>query len=266
MLKQQLYIMALILVMIFSIFTVKVFGYSTKEYGLAIAREADQRTNGFGDFTAKLEMILRNAYGDESVRNLRNQTLEVERDGDKTLTIFDYPPDVKGTVMLTVTHKIKHDDQWLYIPAIKRVKRIASANKAGPFMGSEFAYEDISSQEVEKYTYNFLREENYMGQKCYVVERFPVSSYSGYTRQVVWFDKAEYRFIKIDFYDRKNTLLKTLTFHNYKKYLGRFWRASKTLMINHQTDKSTQVNWRNYHFRTGLTNRDFNRSSLKRIR
>ena len=119
------------------------------EKGLTIAREADRRDNGFGDFTARMEMILRNRQGEESTRRLRISTLEVKGDGDKGLSVFDEPADVKGTALLTFTHKAGEDDQWLYLPALKRVKRIASANKSGPFMGSEFAYEDVASQEIE---------------------------------------------------------------------------------------------------------------------
>jgi hypothetical protein len=79
--------------------------------------------------------------------------------------------------------------------ALKRVKRIASADKSGALMGSEFVYEDVSSQEVEKYTYQYLRDEIYDGQHCFVIERYPVDRYSGYKGQVVWLDKAEYRYV-----------------------------------------------------------------------
>ena len=141
---------------------------------------------------------------------MKNKTLEGTTDGDKSLIIFEKPRDVKGTATLTFTHKEGSDDQWLYLPAIKRVKRISSNNKSGPFMGSEFAYEDLSSQEVEKYNYKHLRDETFDGKDCYVVERIPMDKYSGYTKQVAWIDKAEYRALKIDFYDRKKSLLKTL--------------------------------------------------------
>ncbi len=242
------------------------FAETAEEKGLTIAKEADKRDNGFGDFTANLIMTLRNKQGEESIRDMRSKTLEVEDDGDKSLTIFDRPQDVKGTALLTFTHKVGSDDQWLYLPALKRVKRIASNNKSGPFMGSEFAYEDISSQEVEKYTYKYLRDEQLDGEDMFVLERYPVDKKSGYTRQVVWIDKSEYRERKIDYYDRKNSLLKTLTFSDYNKYLDKFWRASTMDMINHQTGKSTRLSWSDYKFGTGLTPRDFDRNSLKRAR
>lgn len=237
-----------------------------EEKGLEIAVETDRRDTGFHDSTASMRMLLRNRQGEESTRDIRVKTLEVENDGDKSLTIFDSPADVKGTAFLSFTHKSGPDDQWLYLPALKRVKRIASRNKSGPFMGSEFAYEDLSSQEVEKYTYKYLRDESYEGMDCFVIERDPVDKYSGYTRQVVWIDKAEYRPQKIVYYDRKNSLLKTLTFADYRQFLDRYWRSHDMFMENHQTGKSTRLTWSQYKFRTGLTDRDFDRNSLKRVR
>jgi outer membrane lipoprotein-sorting protein len=238
-----------------------------EENGLAIAQEADRRDAGFGDFTADILMILKNKQGREKIRKIRIRTLEVEGDGDKSLTIFDEPRDVKGTAFLTFSHKARNDDQWLYLPALKRVKRISSRNKSSSFVGSEFAYEDISSQEVEKYTYKRLRDEAYDGQECFVVESYPVDTKnSGYTRQVAWIDKSEYRTLKVDYYDRKGSLLKTLTIEGYQKYLDKYWRADKMNMVNHQNGKSTKLVWSNYRFRLGLKDRDFNKNSLRRAR
>ncbi len=234
--------------------------------GLAIAIEADKRDTGWGDQESSLEMTLRNRHGDKSIREMHNKTLEVKGDGDKTLIVFDRPRDVKGTAFLSFTHAIKPDDQWLYLPALKRVKRISSSNKSGPFMGSEFAYEDISSQEVEKYNYKFIKNDVYNGRPVFVVERFPRYENSGYTRMITWLDKKTYRPLKIDFYDRKNALLKTLTYHDYKQYKGKYWRADRMEMVNHITGKSTTLLWKNYKFGNGLGDRDFDRSSLKRAR
>jgi outer membrane lipoprotein-sorting protein len=237
-----------------------------EEQGLAIAQEADRRDSGFGDYTSDVKMILKNKHGQESTREIRSRTLEVDGDGDKSMTIFDKPRDVKGTALLSFTHKEGPDDQWLYLPALKRVKRIASDNKSGPFMGSEFAYEDISSQEVEKYTYKFLRDDTFNGMEVFVFERYPVDKKSGYTRQIVWLDKEHYKERKIEFYDRKNALLKTLLFTEYNQYLDHYWRAHDMYMENHQTGKSTKLLQSNYQYRTGLKDRDFDKNSLKRIR
>jgi len=240
---------------------------SPEERGLAIAKEADLRDAGFKDFTADMTMILRNKHGRESKRAIRLKTLEVKGDGDKSLSVFDTPRDVKGTAFLSFSHKTGDDEQWLYLPALKRVKRINSRNKSGSFMGSEFSFEDIASQEVEKYTYKYLKDQEYNGLPCFVTESYPVDQKnSGYTKRISWLDQAEYRLQKVEYFDRKNTLLKTLTVKGYQQYLGKYWRPEKMEMVNHQTGKSTTLTWQNYAFKTGLSPKDFNVTSLKRIR
>lgn len=238
-----------------------------EEKGLSIAKEADIRDRGFKNLKSNMLMVLKNRHGKESTRRMNMKVLEVDGDGDKSLTIFNNPKDVKGTAFLNFTHKTGDDDQWLYLPALKRVKRISSRNKSGSFMGSEFAYEDISSQEVEKYTYNWIRDEEYNGQDCFVVEYYPVDTKNtGYTRQVGWIDKQEYRTQKVEYFDRKNSHLKTLTLKGYKKYLDRFWRPDELNMVNHQNGKSTRLEFSDYKFQTGLKDRDFNKNSLKRVK
>jgi len=237
-----------------------------EERGLQIAIAADARDSGWGDSKATLRMILRNRHGEESTREMRTRNLEVEGDGDKLLVIFDQPADVQNTAFLTFTHQEGPDDRWLYLPALKRVKRISSNNKSGPFMGSEFAYEDLTSQEVDKYTYRWLRDVTVDGIDLFVIERYPVDENSGYTRQVVWIDKDEYRTWKVDFYDRKGDLLKTLRYMGYQEYSGKYWRPDVMRMVNHQTGKSTLLRWIEYEFQTGLADRDFNRNSLSRLR
>ncbi|MEM9555956.1 MAG: outer membrane lipoprotein-sorting protein [Acidobacteriota bacterium] len=241
-------------------------GLDAAAQGLAIAEAADHRDTGFGDSRATLTMILRNAHGGESTRELRNRTLEQAGDGDKSLVIFDHPRDVKGTAFLTFSHVDGDDDQWLYLPALERVKRISSSNKSGPFMGSEFAYEDISSQEVEEYSHRLLREEALDGEPTWVLERVPVHPKSGYTRQEVWIDQAELRTLKVVYYDRKGDLLKTLEQSDFALYLDRFWRPLRMSMVNHQTGKSTELLWSEYTFGNGYTDGDFDRASLARAR
>ncbi|WP_242131493.1 outer membrane lipoprotein-sorting protein [Aestuariivivens marinum] len=232
-----------------------------QDRGLEIAKAAEKADLGFKSLTSDLKMVLRNKNGQVSERALEVRTLELVEDGDKSLIVFSSPKDVKGTSTLTYTHKVGPDDQWLYLPSIKRVKRISSNNKSGPFVGSEFAYEDLSSQEVEKYTYKFLKEEN----NHLVVEQYPVDPKSGYTRRVVTYNKgAGYRIETIEFYDRKNALLKTLTYSDYKLYKNKFWRAAKLNMVNHQSKKETLLEFLNYDFDMNLTDDDFTQNALKR--
>ncbi len=234
---------------------------SAEERGLQIAKEADKADQGFNSSVVNLNMTLKNKNGQTSERLLVTRTLEQLDDGDKSMIVFNSPKDVKGTSTLTFTHKIGSDDQWLFLPSIKRVKRISSNNKSGPFVGSEFAYEDLSSQEVEKYSYKFIEEKG----NLLIVEQDPVDPKSGYTRRVVSYNKDKaYRLEKIEFYDRKNSLLKTLTYSNYKLYKGKFWRALTMNMVNHQSNKETQLNFSDYNFESELSEDDFTQAALKR--
>ncbi|MBQ0760377.1 MAG: outer membrane lipoprotein-sorting protein [Zhongshania sp.] len=237
-----------------------------QDKGLSIAKEMKSRDRGWVDSSAEMEMVLHSRGGRETRREMRILALEVQNDGDKSMTIFDSPNDVKGTAFLSFTHNNADDDQWLYLPALKRVKRIASKNKSGPFMGSEFSYEDLSSFEVEEYDYRWLRDEELNGALCFVVEIIPRDKYSGYTREIVWIDQEHYRAMKIEFYDRKDGVLKTLTLSDYQLHLDKFWRPAKQTMVNERNGKSTEVLLRNYQFRSGLDEQDFTENSLKRAR
>ncbi len=238
-----------------------VIAQSDEERGLEVAKAADLADQGFVSTIVQLKMTLKNKNGQTSERSLSNRILELTEDGDKSLIVFNSPKDVKGTATLTYTHKIGADDQWLYLPSIKRVKRISSNNKSGPFVGSEFAYEDLSSQEVEKYTYKFLKEEG----NLLFVEQDPVDPKSGYTRRIATYNKDKgYRLEKVEFYDRKNSLLKTLTYSDYKLYKGKFWRAGSMNMVNHQSNKETLLQFSDYNFGADLSDDDFTQVALQR--
>jgi len=265
MLKQRAFPRLILTVMI-SFTSVNALAVTAQDQGLAIAIAAKKQDTGWTDFTADMKMFLRNEQGQESLRQLKIKTLEIQNDGDKSLTLFSKPRDVKGTAFLSFSHPIAADDQWLYLPALKRIKRISSSNKSGPFMGSEFSFEDLSSFEVDKYHYKYLGDELFNNQNNYVVEQYPVDSNSGYTRRVVWLDKVAYRAQKIDFYDRKDSLLKTLSFTHYQQYLNEYWRADEMTMVNHQNGKTTELKWANYNFAIGLADNDFNKNALKRTR
>ena len=133
-------------------------------------------------------------------------------------------------------------------------------------MGSEFAYEDLTSQEVDKYTYKWLKDERLGEREITVIERYPAYKHSGYTRQRVWIDTDIYQAIKIEFYDRKSTLLKTLTINDFAQYANKYWRPARMEMVNHQTGKTTLLTWSDYVFGKDLTARHFDRNTLKRLR
>ncbi len=240
--------------------------YADAARGLEIATQVSAQDDGFIDSTSTMQMTLINRSGKKSERKMRSMTLEVPGDGDKSMSIFDQPADVKGTASLTYSHSIKPDEQWLYLPALKRVKRISSKNKSGPFMGSEFAFEDISSQEVDKYTYEYIGDDELDGIKVFKLESKPAYKHSGYTRLINWIDQERMVPVKIEYFDRKNAPLKTLTFSDYNLYLDKYWRAGTMEMKNQQTNKSTILKFSDYAFQTGMTDKDFTSNALKRFR
>ena len=237
-----------------------------EEKGLRLALEASASNEGFGDFTAGLTMVLRDRQGRESVRQMRFKVLEVPGDGDKSLFVFDQPRDVQGTALLTHAHANTQDDQWLYLPALERVKRISASTRSGSFMGSEFSYEDMSAPEVEEYTYRYLRDEPCGELTCTVTEQFPLDEKSGYSRKVIWQDTGDLRTWKMEMYDRRDSHLKTLTFADYGLYLDRFWRAGEQTMVNHLTGASTVLYWTDFAFGTGLEDGEFTQTALRRVR
>lgn len=246
--------------------SVVVSAETPEEKGLRLTEEENIFNRGWQDFEADLRLTLRNKQGEENLFTMRMLTKEVQGDGDKSIIVFDSPGDIRGTALLSHTHTLKADDQWLYLSAIKRIKRISSNNKSGPFLGSEFAYEDLTSPETEKYTYRWLREESINGRPTDVIEQYPTYKYSGYQRLVKWLDKGYKQPVKVEFYDRKDRHLKTLTSSQFEQYLDRYWYPSMMYMENHQSGKNTELAWENYTFRKGLTDRDFNRNALKRLR
>ena len=236
--------------------------------GFDIAARSDRTDVGFADSAVDLKMVLRNAAGLESSRSLSITTLEKPNEdvGDKSMVVFDTPRDIEGTALLSHAKILDPDDQWLFLPALKRVKRISSSNKSGPFVGSEFAFEDFTSLELNKFEYNFLRTEACGELSCDVVERFPRYENSGYTRQIAYIDQTDYQIRKVEFYDRRGDLLKILELKEYRQYDNGVWRAHLLSMANVQTNKSTDLIYGDYEFGVGLADNDFVKGRLSRLR
>jgi hypothetical protein len=162
------------------------YSVASSNKGLDIAKELKNRDIGWNNSISSVKMILRNPSGDESVRDINIKALEVLDGGDKSLTIFNKPIDVSGTAFLNHSMILEPDLQWMFLPAIKRTKRITSRNKSGPFMGSEFAYEDMSSFEIEKFNFKYIKSQKLKSVNTFVIEQVPVDKFSGYSKQIVW--------------------------------------------------------------------------------
>ena len=235
---------------------------SLQEKGTRISYENNNVNNGFHSQISNMTMTLINAHKDRVSRKMIFKAKEVENDGDKTLITFEYPLDVNQTKLLTWAHKNKNDDQWLFLPGINRVKRINSSNKSGSFMGSEFSYEDISSDEVEKYTYTFVQDQQIASRDVWVIIRYPKDSKSGYSKQISYTDKQYHQPLKIDYYDRKDELLKTAIFSDFVLY-DKWWFYNQIQMLNHQTKKESLLVWENRKIGVLVKESEFTKRALQ---
>lgn len=233
----------------------------TSTKGLEVATLVDKANSGFKGIKAQVEMELINAKGDKISREMRSYILENPEDGDKSIIIFDSPLDLKCTTMLTWSHKDRNDDQWLFLPSIKRIKRISPRGKSGSFIGSEFTYEDISSQELEEFTYKFVSE----NQSTWVVDQFPVDKNSFYSKQRVTISKKYKNPLKIEYFNLRNELYKTAEFSNFKKH-EQFWWADEVVMSNHLSHKKSIMRWKSRKLFQTFSPKQFKKNHIKRCK
>ncbi|MFC6635707.1 outer membrane lipoprotein-sorting protein [Microbulbifer taiwanensis] len=233
--------------------------------GREIAVAVENRDLGYSDSVAELTMILRNRSGDETRRELEISILENRDGGDKSLIRFDFPADIRGTALLTHPQPDDADEQWLYLPAYTRIKRISSRNKSGAFVGSEFSFEDLADKEVDDFRYAYVRAEA-CGEgilMCDVIDRMPEDTHSAYSRQRVWVDQSAQRIFRIDYFDRKEALLKTFTAKDFRLYEDRYWRPLEVAMRNQQSGNVTILSYSRIQFQTGLSAANFHRNTLR---
>jgi hypothetical protein len=238
-----------------------------QQQGRAIFEAADAHNSGYVDLEVELQMILRSPSGAASQRSLRISQFEVPEDGDKMLVVFETPADIRGTALLSHAHKAKEDDQWLFLPAIKRVKKVSSHNKSGSFVGSEFSYQDLSPPQLDKYTYEFIREDALDGVPCFIVKRVSTETNYQYAEEHFWIDQEAYRVHRVDYFDHTGSPVKQLRALEFELYDERFWKARRMLMTNLRNNRSTELVWHDFEFNVGLDGtRDFSVNSLRRAR
>ena len=213
-------------------------------YGRQLADYADLYDTGWYDSYAKSKMTLIAANGDSVVRN--SVQLILEKDiGDKSIVRFLSPAEIKGVAALTHEHPDATDDNWLYLPATKRVRRISGANKTASFQGTEFTYEDLSNRIVRKYGWKYLGdgevEVDGATEKVFKLEARPLYENTGYSKLVIHLNQTKWRQEKIEFFDKAGRLLKVLTGTDWKHRHNRFWRPQVLTMDNVQTKKKTII-------------------------
>lgn len=205
------------------------------------------------DSISDATFTLINKTGQERVRQTFGTT-KLEENGidNMRMTRFLSPPDVKGTVSLLIEHADKDDDIWIYLPALKKVRRLVSSNKKDSFMGTDFSYADVIGYKVGEWNYKLLKEEAVGGQACYVIEALPkseaVKSSSGYSKRIVWIRKDNLMAVKMDYWDEAGQILKTSTFSDIQVVDPKYgkWQAMRLETSNAQTGHRTVIKFENF--------------------
>ncbi len=231
--------------------------------GLQIIQNEYNRPSG-EDQTGKLTMTLINSSGDQRVRKIQQYLKDYGKE-EKKIMFFTSPADVRNTSFMNWSYEeaAKDDDQWIYLPALKRVKRISSDSKSDYFMGSDFTYDDLGDRHPTEDNHKLLRTEKIGDEECYVVESIPKEDDYMYSRTVTWVIKDKWIGLKKEFYDEDGDLLKTLSVKKYEK-IKDYWLILHSEMHNIQKSHKTDMLLENVKVDTGISDNMFTERMMKR--
>ncbi len=202
------------------------------------------------DSVSDATFILINKSGQERVRQTFGTTkLQANGIDNMRMTRFLSPADIKDTVSLLIEHADKDDDIWIYLPALKKVRRMVASNKKDSFVGTDFSYGDVIGHKVGEWNHQLLGEEVVDGKPCYVIKSLPknedITSGSGYSKRKSWVRKDNFMSVKGEFWDESGQLLKTSTFTDIRQVdPGRDkWQAMRLETDNVQTGHRTVIQY-----------------------
>jgi outer membrane lipoprotein-sorting protein len=210
-----------------------------------------------------MAMVLINKKGGERVRNLHQYFIDLG-EVEKQIMFFKSPADVKNTSFMNWSYEdaTRSDDQWLYLPALKKVKRISNSSKDNDFMGSDFTYEDMEKRSPERDNHEFVRNETFNGEAVWVVQAMPKAE-EQYSKKVAWISQEKSIPLKVEFYDEDEALLKTLTIEEVKQING-YWIVAKQVMKNIQNKHQTVIALSNIQVENGTTEGKFTQREMQR--
>ena len=218
--------------------------------GREVMENVDARETGQTSH-ALVEMRLIDAGGDAK-RRIIEQYGKEDNDLLQNVIIFHRPASVEGTRFLTIERAGRDDDQWIYLPALDRVRRIAGGEGDSSFMGTDFTYSDLEGRDIDDYSYELLREERVDDWNTYVVEAVPTESAdSQYTRLVQYVDRNSWTPVLVEFYDEDGDLLKVNRVHRMERVQG-YWTIIENTMENVQTDHRTELQVTNFRYNEDL--------------
>jgi hydrophobe/amphiphile efflux-3 (HAE3) family protein len=202
---------------------------------------------------------LTNASGQSRVRKTTGKTKLVTGSTDNMRVVqFNSPADVKGTTTLLIENSKKDDDIWIYLPAMKKVRRLVSSNKKDSFVGTDFSYGDVIGHKVEDWNHKILGEDKVQGRPCYKIESLPASesikTNSGYSKRVGCIDKENFVGLSGEIFDQSGQLLKKITAENVKVIdeKNKKYQPMKLTAENVQTGHRTEIVFENFKANIGL--------------
>lgn len=210
----------------------------------------------------KIAMTLRNRRGETRTRTLYSRSLQ-EKGLSRTLVRFLSPSDVAGTSFLFVEHKDKDDEQYMYLPALKAVKRIAGRQKNARFMGSDFTYADLEWRDLDEASYKKLPDERVGKADCFVIDSFPSNKKSRYSRTTSWIRKKDFVLVRIRFFDKRSKLQKVMFVKAVKK-VGGVLMATRIKMTDKRKQHSTFLQISDIKLRPDLSADEFTVRALKK--
>lgn len=232
--------------------------------GRDIIDRAYQNSSGFIDMTHRIRMVLIDESGDRTEREMLLKARIGDNGEASSLSIFTAPQREKGIALLTKADKNDTDEQWLYLPSTKRLKRITGASRTSSFRGSEFTFEDLSDQKPDHYRFQRAEDEPCGELRCYVVDRFPGEGQeSSYSKTRMWIDTQHFRPMKADFYDVDGKLLKSMQAYGYSQFDNQFWNPARLLMTNLNTGKATELVSLDLKINTGLKASEFTELAIR---
>lgn len=238
------------------------FGASAQLTGTQIIDKVYNRASG-DDQNALLTMTLTNRSGQTRVRKIQQFSKDMG-DVEKSIMFFESPADVKNTSFMNWAYDgDKADDQWIYLPALKKVKRISSDSKSDYFMGSDFTYDDLGDRKLNADNHTLLREETINGQDCYVVESRSKDENYMYLKTITWIDKSTFIGVQKKFYDEDDELLKILTINKVEKIAG-FYVITNSEMKNVQKNHSTTIILSSVKINSGISASMFSERMMMR--
>ena len=228
--------------------------------GLEIAKMVDEKPTP-RDMVNTTNMVLTNSKGKTRTNVMMSRSI----DGNKKQIIwFLEPKDDRGVAFLKIEHNNKDDEMRMWLPAFKKVRRISSKRKGDAFMGSDLSYEDLTSRDLNEYTYKRLDDELVNGTQCFVLESKPnTSEKSSYSKHISWIDKENLNILQEYSFDKRGALKKEKYFQHNK--LKDYYVMNQIRVKDVQKEHTTEVTFESLEVDTGINPALFQEKNLKRI-